>query len=437
MLCLNIWLAVSALDEEINYIWLRKRSFSKFLYFVTRYFGLSLLAFEMMSETRGWAIEFCESYYYVVGIATTLLLYIVEIGMQFRVYALYDCSKKILVVNAVLFLTEVIAISTMLGLDLYLRARPIATPDFNDQLPLTGCWNLERPHFTFVNWIIALAYELYLFVLICYKAYGKYSQYGTFIGIFKLMFRDAVAWFVFIAGLICWNAFSWFGGSRGNVFLGLPFLHAGAAIGGSRLLLNIGKAYYFVKDESIVCMGVSGSMINSRSRQAHELQTMGGTSLRTYPSNSSAALASSSRRMSHPPRVMNCKAFSSRHPPGWNRLSSTSNLTHQKQKSLPTAEDNNALQIDLGDCAEEDNSEAWQHTTNRPPATSYYYSYSEAWVEQNTSADLWDEVHLDDRERFDVRTSGRESTGSGVREWRYRRSQSTSRPPSPRSHFRI
>lgn len=80
-------------------------------------------------------------------------------------------------------------------------------------MPLTGCWNLAKPHFTFATWIIGLAFELYLFTMVCYKAYGKYSQYGTFAGIFKLMFRDAVAWFIFIGALIGWNAFSWFGGS--------------------------------------------------------------------------------------------------------------------------------------------------------------------------------------------------------------------------------
>ena len=68
------------------------------------------------------------SYYYVVGIATTVLLYIVEIGMQFRVYALYNCSKRILVVNGTLFLIEVLAISTLVGLDLHTRAKRKHSP---------------------------------------------------------------------------------------------------------------------------------------------------------------------------------------------------------------------------------------------------------------------------------------------------------------------
>lgn len=68
-----------------------------------------------------WLVfQFCDSYYIIVGVATTVLLYFVEIGMQLRIYALYNCSRRVLVVNAVLFALEVIAISTLVGLDIHL-----------------------------------------------------------------------------------------------------------------------------------------------------------------------------------------------------------------------------------------------------------------------------------------------------------------------------
>lgn len=78
--------------------------------------------------------------------------------------------------------------------------------------PLSGCWNGHHPHFSHATWFIALAFESYLFALVSYQAYKKYAHYGAFMGIFKLMFRDAIAWFFFIAALIGWNAFSWLGG---------------------------------------------------------------------------------------------------------------------------------------------------------------------------------------------------------------------------------
>ncbi|KAG8993354.1 hypothetical protein FRB94_010838 [Tulasnella sp. JGI-2019a] len=238
-----VWDWVCLMDFEINYVWRRQWSKSKILYILTRYFGLLLLVFEVVSDSRKWSEQFCQWYYIIIGIATTFLLYLIEIGMQLRIYALYNCSRRILITNAVLFALEVVAISTLVGLDIRLSSDSSTIPFFDD-LPLTGCWNGNHPRFSHGTWFIVLAFEIYLFALVSFKAYKKYAHYGTFMGIFKLMFRDAIAWFFFITALIGWNAFSWIGGVTGYVFLGLPFLHAGACIGGSRLLLNLSKACY-------------------------------------------------------------------------------------------------------------------------------------------------------------------------------------------------
>lgn len=79
----------------------------------------------------------------------------------------------------------------------------VSVPDF-----LSGCWNTESPGILSAAWFVALAYELYLFSLVAYKAYRRYKGEGRLMGVFSLMFRDAVIWFVFIAALLAWNAFS-------------------------------------------------------------------------------------------------------------------------------------------------------------------------------------------------------------------------------------
>lgn len=61
--------------------------------------------------------QFCGTYYTATGFGTMILLYLVEIGMQFRVYALYDGSKRILYVNGALFLLEAAAQTVLLSLD--------------------------------------------------------------------------------------------------------------------------------------------------------------------------------------------------------------------------------------------------------------------------------------------------------------------------------
>ncbi|KAG8890892.1 hypothetical protein FRB98_002912 [Tulasnella sp. 332] len=380
---------VAIMDDEIDYVWRRKWSRSKVLYIVTRYFGLLLLAFEVLADSRKWPEQFCDSYYIIVGVATTILLYSVEVGMQLRIYALYNCSRRVLFVNAILFAFEVIAISTLVGLDIHLSNDSAASPILLSR-PFTGCWNGHHPHFSHAAWFIALTYESYLFALVSYQAYKKYAHYGTFMGIFKLMFRDAIAWFFFIAALIGWNAFSWLGGVTGYVFLGLPFLHAGACIGGSRLLLNLSKACY--SSSSFVSMPVSTSTINFRPSGSAPSD---GCTLRKCPTKPSASIPTQPRP---PPRrtmsqVSRASVTTSRVP-----LASSSTYTAPSQAyadtssiiysatSSPPQSSDNALQLDLG--LDHQTSPAsvqipvLEHREEeRGSPRHLHYTYADAWAE--------------------------------------------------------
>lgn len=228
-------------------------------------------------------------------------------------------------------------------------------------------------------------------------------------GIFKLMFRDAVAWFILIAALISWNAFSWLAGTvgcvpirwggwptnrcsariqRGTVFLGIPFIHAGASIGGSRLLLNLGKAYYVTKEESIVCRGITPSTsLQWQTPQTHELRIMTGT-LRSYPTTSTTAFVGATRNRrktpySSPQTTSKRSSFpfsthteaSTPLSPAWTprQLASTA-------PAIPRDDKDNALQIDLG----------FGHGAGfglPDGAETTHYSYAGVWVDH--PRDLW------------------------------------------------
>ncbi|KAG8932267.1 hypothetical protein FRC03_003580 [Tulasnella sp. 419] len=266
------WDWLIQLDDEVKLVWHRKLSVSKVLYICTRYLGLALITFERMAELKGWSIEFCKSYFYAIGLGSYFLILVVDIGMQFRIYALYECSKLLLGINVTLFLMEAATIWTLIILDYIQRNQPVSTPDFHGLL--TGCWNIERPKYSFVTWFIALAFELYLFILVSYIAYGKYERLGAIMGIFGVMFRDAVVWFLFIAAILAWNAFSWVNGDTGYVFLALPFFHAGVCIGGSRLILNLIQATVESEDTSL---GLD------RLTDYHRAENQGGHELRMIP----------------------------------------------------------------------------------------------------------------------------------------------------------
>lgn len=108
---------------------------SKVIYIAARYFGLFLLSLETASAIQHWGSEvrllacrwrlpspdvpkFCYFYFFAVGLGTTISVCLVAVSMQFRVFALYDGSKKILLVNAALFLATAGLQATFFGIQM-------------------------------------------------------------------------------------------------------------------------------------------------------------------------------------------------------------------------------------------------------------------------------------------------------------------------------
>lgn len=206
-----LWDWATSFDDEINYVWIPQWSLSKILYICTRYFGIFLLTIEAASDTRTWSAEFCSFYFTITGIGTMVSLYLVEIAMQVRVHALYGGSKRILYINSAIFAVEVAALSTMLGWERTHNINIIPAPQ-----GLMGCWNTKHPKLITICWFVGLAFEIYLFTLVAYKAYVRWKDEGRLMGVFSIMFRDAVMWFGVIAALLAWNAFAFATGKVGE-----------------------------------------------------------------------------------------------------------------------------------------------------------------------------------------------------------------------------
>lgn len=56
---------------------------------------------------NSWSPSFCHSYFFILGGGGFGLLFAVEAALQLRVYVMYHCSTKLLIVNSVLFLIEI------------------------------------------------------------------------------------------------------------------------------------------------------------------------------------------------------------------------------------------------------------------------------------------------------------------------------------------
>ncbi|KAG9026932.1 hypothetical protein FS837_004463 [Tulasnella sp. UAMH 9824] len=206
-----LWDWATSFDDEINYVW------------------------------------FCSFYYTITGIGTMVSLYLVEIAMQVRVHALYGGSKRLLYINSAIFAVEVAALSTMLGWERTHNINIIPAPQ-----GLTGCWNTQHPKLITICWFVGLAFEVYLFTLVAYKAYVRWRDEGRLMGVFSIMFRDAVTWFGVIGALLAWNAFAFATGKDGSIFLGLPFMHAASSIAGSKLVVDIRKAWQEGQENSMI-----------------------------------------------------------------------------------------------------------------------------------------------------------------------------------------
>ncbi|KIO24748.1 hypothetical protein M407DRAFT_98606 [Tulasnella calospora MUT 4182] len=246
-----LWDWATSFDDEINYVWIPQWSLSKILYICTRYFGIFLLTIEAASDTRTWSAEFCSFYFTITGIGTMVSLYLVEIAMQVRVHALYGGSKRILYINSAIFAVEVAALSTMLGWERTHNINIIPAPQ-----GLMGCWNTKHPKLITICWFVGLAFEIYLFTLVAYKAYVRWKDEGRLMGVFSIMFRDAVMWFGVIAALLAWNAFAFATGKDGSIFLGLPFMHAASSIAGSKLVVDIRKAWQEGEQNSMIFVAI-------------------------------------------------------------------------------------------------------------------------------------------------------------------------------------
>jgi len=100
-----------------------------------------------------------------------------------QIYAIYSRSRKVLVVMAVLFTTEVASMLLLLRLALKSTGPVAATPEVSMELPgvvgpihdFTGCYVISEQPYFFI-WIPPLAFETVLCLFMLYKACTVYRD---------------------------------------------------------------------------------------------------------------------------------------------------------------------------------------------------------------------------------------------------------------------
>ncbi|KDQ60221.1 hypothetical protein JAAARDRAFT_109238, partial [Jaapia argillacea MUCL 33604] len=175
--------------------------------------------------------------------ASTLIVWLVQILMQFRIHALYNRSLLISIVLLSCFLIQVVVIAVFLVFDireLEVTATPAPTIKF--------CAIARVPSFFYGLWIPIMTFESILFALALYKSAcrlrSRVPDGWTGVSLLDVMIRDSVLYFFVTFAAYLTNAVVWFALPPEWIEITEAFSLSLTCIMGCHLLLNLLGAYY-------------------------------------------------------------------------------------------------------------------------------------------------------------------------------------------------
>ncbi|TFK42186.1 hypothetical protein BDQ12DRAFT_598906 [Crucibulum laeve] len=242
------------IEDEIRYVWPQKWNAGKILFFWIRYYGIALLMFDvtqihLFSRPGITSDNVCVAMDTIIRVVGAISLWSIEIVMQMRIYALYKCSKKVAMINFILFLASIGGFSWILIHNALRRHAVIADAI---HLPLPGCPSIHTG-IEWAQWVPATVFEGVLFGWALYKTLrstvGRW-QNGTRVSMYSLVLRDNLLYFFGITCLLIFNNLMVVGVTKIPWFSYSPF-HAAMEIMTSRMLINLYKAAAQTEKESV------------------------------------------------------------------------------------------------------------------------------------------------------------------------------------------
>ncbi|KAJ3847513.1 hypothetical protein EV368DRAFT_51061, partial [Lentinula lateritia] len=233
--------------DKVHHIWPQKLNFAKFMFLWIRYYTLAILLFDVIQihvfTLPGVTSDnVCVAMDSIIRIVSAISLWSVEIIMQLRVYALYNCSKRVALLNAVHFLGSIAGFMFILVHNAQRRRAVIASAI---ALPLPGCPSIHTG-IEWAQWVPATIYEGILFGYALCKTVqtnAAHLRRGGQISLRSVLLRDNLVYFFGIACILVFN----------NLMVVLqcmdvliylfdsPF-HAAVGMLTTRMMLNVHKA---------------------------------------------------------------------------------------------------------------------------------------------------------------------------------------------------
>ncbi|KAH9916593.1 uncharacterized protein BXZ73DRAFT_53718 [Epithele typhae] len=270
--------------DEARYIWVSSAfqtgpwNTGKFLFFWIRYYTIMLAVFDVaqihsFSRFRP-SLTTCVVMDAMIRVVGAISLWAIEIIMQLRIYALFHCSKRVAMVNAVLFLASIgvflwILIHNGLG-----RAAVIKDAK---ALPIPGC-PVVHTGIEWAQWVPATAFEGVLFAFAIYtsvesmlerKRTGERKS-----GLFSVVLEDNIVYFFGITCILVFNNLMVVNVTHIPWFSYGPF-HAATGIMTARMLIHLRKASTETPSPSMGFMPAGYSQ--SAAIQTMEWRSMGVT----------------------------------------------------------------------------------------------------------------------------------------------------------------
>jgi len=214
---------------------------ARYFSFFVRYYTISVILLNVIQihlfTHPGYATDTsCVAFYILLRVAGGIAVWAIEIIMQLRIYALFGCSSKIAIFNALLFFASALS---SLGIIIYngvIRQSVIASAV---HLPLLGC-PVINGGIQWAEWVPTTIYESILFSFVLFKLFqqGLMDWRRGTASMFNILIKDNMLYFFGVTFILIFNNLMVAGKTHIPWFSFGPF-YASLGIMTSRLFLHL------------------------------------------------------------------------------------------------------------------------------------------------------------------------------------------------------
>jgi len=233
------------IDQEVDLVWSKTWSLSKTLFLWNRYFGEALLiADAAVFMSTSLSQNFCYHWLRCQGWASAIVVWSMQVIMQFRIFAMYKRSRSISIFVAVCFIGEVIAMSSILAYS-YKHIDAVSEPLSQVHI----CTPINVPSYFYAFWLPIISFECILLLLALWIGGQHIFELWTLRQwdserVISILLRDSIFYFLATLAAYTTNAVLWL--TYPAIWIEIPtgFSISTTCIMGCRMLLNLRGACY-------------------------------------------------------------------------------------------------------------------------------------------------------------------------------------------------